>query len=68
MKLDKQSLERDVLLIDDSCNRDVVSLTLARGYVKKLLENAKVVKHLAAKHAHLVAEFERTQEGGVVGG
>jgi ParB-like chromosome segregation protein Spo0J len=56
------ALERDMLLIDDSYGRDVVNLTLARGYVKKLLENAKVVKYLAAHHADILAEFQRIQE------
>lgn len=62
MEIEMQSLEKDILLIDESYGRDVVNLTLARGYVKKLLENAKVVKYLAAKHADLLTEFQRVQE------
>jgi hypothetical protein len=62
MEAEMQSLERDILLIDESYGRDVVNLTIARGYVKKLLENAKVVKYLAAKHADLLTEFQRIQE------
>jgi hypothetical protein len=42
MDVEMQALERDILLIDESYGRDVVNLTIARGYVKKLLENAKV--------------------------
>jgi hypothetical protein len=38
------------------------NLTIARGYVKKLLENAKVVKYLAAKHGDVLTEFQRIQE------
>jgi hypothetical protein len=30
--------------------------------VKKLLENAKVVKYLAAKHVDLLTEFQGIQE------
>jgi hypothetical protein len=30
--------------------------------VKKLLENAKIVKYLAAKHADLLTEFQRILE------
>jgi ParB-like chromosome segregation protein Spo0J len=62
MELEMDALERDILLIDESYGRDVVNLTIARGYVKKLLENAKVVKYLAAKHADLLTEFQRIQE------
>jgi hypothetical protein len=62
MDVEMQALERDILLIDESYGRDVVNLTIARGYVKKLLENAKVVKFLAAKHADLLTEFQRIQD------
>jgi ParB-like chromosome segregation protein Spo0J len=62
MELEMETLERDILLIDESYGRDVVNLTIARGYVKKLLENARVVKYLAAKHADLLTEFQGIQE------
>ena len=62
MEVEMEALERDILLIDDSYGRNVVNLTIARGYVKKLHENAKVVKYLAAKHADLLTEFQRVQE------
>ena len=62
MEIEMEALERDILLIDDSYGRNVVNLTIARGYVKKLLENARVTKYLAAKHADVFAEFQRIQE------
>jgi ParB-like chromosome segregation protein Spo0J len=62
MEVEMQALEKDILLIDESYGRNVVNLTLARGYVKKLLENAKVVKYLASKHADVLTEFQRIQE------
>jgi ParB-like chromosome segregation protein Spo0J len=62
MEAEMQALERDILLIDDSYGRNVVNLTIARGYVKKLVENAKVVRYLAAKHGDLLTEFQRIQE------
>jgi hypothetical protein len=62
MEMEMQSLEKDIILIDKSYGQDVVNLTLARGYVKKILENAKVVKYLAGKHADLLTEFQRIQE------
>jgi RepB plasmid partitioning protein len=60
--LEMQALERDILLIDESYGRDVVNLTIARGYVKRMLDNARVVKYLATKHADLLTEFQRIQE------
>jgi ParB-like chromosome segregation protein Spo0J len=62
MEVEMHTLEREILQIDESYGRNVVNLTIARGYVKKLLENAKVVKYLAAKHADLLTEFQRIQE------
>jgi ParB-like chromosome segregation protein Spo0J len=62
MEVELQALERDILQVDESFGRDVVNLTIARGYVKKLLENTKVVKYLAAKHADVLTEFQRIQE------
>jgi len=35
-----------------------VNLTLARGYVKKLLLNVKVVRFLFSKHPDVFGEFE----------
>jgi hypothetical protein len=57
-----EALERDILLIDDSHGRNVVNLAIARGYVKKLLENARVARYLAAKHGDLLTELQRIQE------
>ncbi len=62
METELQALEQDILHVDESYGRDVVNLTIARGYVKKLLENAKVTKYLATKHAELFTEFQRIQE------
>ncbi len=62
MEGEMEALERDILLIDESHGRNVVNLTIARGYVKKLLENAKITRYLAAKHGDILTEFRRIQE------
>jgi hypothetical protein len=62
IEAEMQSLDGDILEIKESWGRDVVNLTTARGYVKKLLENAKVVRYLAAKYGDLLTEFQRIQE------
>jgi len=59
MEAEMQTVERDILRIDESYGRDVVNLTIARGYLRKLLENARVAKYLRTKHADLYTEFER---------
>ncbi len=62
MEVEMQALEKEILQIDESYGRNVVNLQIARGYVRKLLDNAKVVKYLAGKHADYLAEFQRIQE------
>jgi hypothetical protein len=61
IELELQALERDILVIDDTYGKDVVNLTIAQAYVKKLLDNARVVKYLAAKHGDLLNEFQKVQ-------
>ncbi len=68
MELEMRALEQDILQIDESYGRDVVNLTIARSYVKRLLGNAKIVKYLAAKHADVLTEFQKIQEAGTLEG
>ena len=57
-----RSIERDFVLMQDTHDRTVHELTLARGYLKKLLDNGKVVRNLAQKHADLLPEFQHIVE------
>lgn len=58
MEHEMESLERDFKAVEESYGENVLHLTLARGYVKKLLENAKVVRFLSSKHPDIFSEFE----------
>jgi ParB-like chromosome segregation protein Spo0J len=62
MENELKTLEKDFAVLDDSYGRNVVDLTLARGYLKKLLDNGKVVRFLAQRHAEILAEFQRIVE------
>lgn len=55
-------LERDFRLIEKSYGADHLDLVLATAYVSSLLDNARVVRHLAQFHAELVAEFQKIAE------
>jgi hypothetical protein len=57
-----KALQKDFLLIEESYGRNVVDLTLARGYLKKLLENSRVVGFLSSKHRELLPELQRIVE------
>ncbi|MEQ2005275.1 MAG: plasmid partitioning protein RepB C-terminal domain-containing protein [Limisphaerales bacterium] len=58
MEEEMGSLEHDLKAVEESYGENVLNLTLARGYIKKLLENVKVVRFLNGYHADILAEFE----------
>lgn len=62
MENEFKALEKDFAMLDETYGRNVVDLTLARGYLKKLLDNRKVVRFLAQKYPEILAEFQRIVE------
>lgn len=54
--------ERDFRMIDESYNEQVMALTIARGYLRTLLENSRVVRHLAQHRQEFLTEFQRIIE------
>jgi hypothetical protein len=59
MEEEMQSLERDLKAVEESYGENMLNLTLARGYIKKLLENGKVTRFLGGHFAEILGEFER---------
>lgn len=57
-----QTLETEFRAIADSHGTNLLNLVVAVGYVRRLLNNAAVVKHLSRKYADLLAELERLVE------
>ncbi len=43
-------------------NQDHLHLTVIKGYVGKLLGNARVVRHLAQNHPEFLGEFQTITE------
>jgi ParB/RepB/Spo0J family partition protein len=58
LEVEMETLERDLKAVDRAYGENMLNLTLAKGYVKKLVENAKVVRFLNANHRDIFAEFE----------
>ena len=58
MEQEMESLERDLKAVSETYTENMFNLTCARGYIKKLLENAKVVRFLNANHSEIFSEFE----------
>jgi hypothetical protein len=43
-------------------SRPEVNLVLAKGYLRKLLGNARVLRYLAQHHQEILTEFQRIAE------
>ena len=58
MEREMEALEKDFKSIEANYTENMMSLTLGRGYVKRLLENNRVLRHLREHHGELLTEFE----------
>ncbi len=54
--------EKDFRMLDETYNEHVMALTIARGYLRPLLENGRVVRFLAQNFRELLTEFQRIVE------
>ena len=52
------NLEADFKAVEESYSDNFYKLTTARGYLKSLLANAKVVRWLSQRHGEMVVTFE----------
>jgi len=62
MEKEMETLERDFKLIEETYGRNVLNLVLARGYLSKILDNARVVKFLSSQHGEILAELQKIIE------
>ncbi len=58
MEQESAKLDREFRLLEDSYGEDHLDLVLAVGYVKRLIENARVVRFLAQRYPELLTEFQ----------
>lgn len=54
--------EKDFRVLDETYNEQVMALTIARGYLRPLLENVRVVRHLSQHWREFLNEFQRIVE------
>jgi len=62
MERETANLDREFKLAEQSYGVDHLDLVLAKGYLAKLLGNARVVRYLAQNHAEILAEFQKIAE------
>ena len=59
--------DQDLRSVEESHGRNVLNLVLVVGYLKKLLENARVVRYLSQHCAEILAEFQKIVESKTLG-
>lgn len=59
MERETANLDREFKLIEQEYGTDHLDLVLATGYLCRLLENVRVVHHLARLHPEVLAEFQK---------
>jgi ParB-like chromosome segregation protein Spo0J len=57
MEQEMETLQRDLKAVEKSYGQNVLSLTVARSYIRKLLENPEVQHFLNAQYADVLNEF-----------
>ena len=62
MERESTEIEREFRLIEQSYGSDHLDLVLATGYVTRLLNNARIVRHLAQHHATILHEFQKISD------
>lgn len=62
MERELARLQEGIASIQDSYGHDHLHLTVNKGYVSKLLANARVVRYLAQNHPEFLTEFQTITE------
>lgn len=62
MEREMELLGKDFLMIEESHGKNTLNLVLAVAYLRKLLDNASVVKYLSQRHSDILGEFQKLAE------
>jgi hypothetical protein len=62
MEREMETLGRDFTQIEDTYGKNVLQLVVASGYLKSLLDNARVVRYLAKTYPEILTEFQKIAE------
>lgn len=62
MERESTNLDREFKLAEQSYGTDHLDLVLAKGYIGRLLGNARVVRYLVQHHAGILTEFQKLAE------
>lgn len=62
MERESANLEREFKMAEQSYGTDHLDLVVAKGYLAKLLGNARIVRYLSQHHQELLSEFQKIAE------
>jgi hypothetical protein len=62
MERESANLERDFKMVEHSFGEDHLDLVLAKGYLAKLLANARITRYLAQHQQEILSEFQKIAE------
>lgn len=62
MEREMEAISGDFRQIEETHGRNVLHLVIVAGYLKKLLDNARLVRYLAGNYAELLTEFQKVAE------
>ncbi|WP_437225971.1 plasmid partitioning protein RepB C-terminal domain-containing protein [Planctomicrobium sp. SH661] len=62
MEHEMATLGREFKLIEESHGKNVLNLVIVNGYLKKLLDNARIVRFLSQNHPEILTEFQKLVE------
>ncbi|MES2736658.1 MAG: plasmid partitioning protein RepB C-terminal domain-containing protein [Verrucomicrobiota bacterium] len=58
MENEMESIAQDFKKLQTSYGEDMLSLTLIAGYIRRILKNPRVIRHLKSKYPDFLPEFE----------
>lgn len=64
MQKEMEVLQRELKLLEESHGNEVLNLVLARGYLGKILGNARIVRYLSQHHGDIFRELQAIHETG----
>lgn len=67
MEREMDTLGREFKIIEESHGRNVLNLVVVVGYLRRLLDNARVVRFLSQIHREILVEFQKLVEARSLG-
>ena len=62
MERELETLGKDFKIIEESHGKNTLNLVVVIGYLKRLLDNVRIVRFLSQNHHELLMEFQKIVE------